>query len=340
MGVESSHLTRRAHVERYWSASECSAHARGAAGGWSLACWTGAGRWPPPPNGFRLMPRRSVSGATDSLLRVMPGCGTGRAGPVVHRTARLRRSAGGCSSCVGSAVGVRPISGSRSAWPLRRCRRSSNASGVGRLDQGDRATHTPKLPAQRYQRERPGELIHVDVKKLGGIPSGGGGGPGDGATPVKAPRPGWSGTGTCTRLSTTGPASCTRRSSTTNKHPLLRGSGPAPPPGTNRSDSRRAGHHRQRALLPLGTVAPGMRRDRDHREQDPALPAPNKRQDRAIPPDPLREWAYIRPWTSETQRARAYTGFVHFYNHHRSHGALGWATPTSILKDNLPAIHT
>ena len=49
-----------------------------------------------------------------------------------------------------------------------------NASGVGRLDQGDRATHTPKLPAQRYQRERPGELIHVDVKKLGGIPSGGG----------------------------------------------------------------------------------------------------------------------------------------------------------------------
>ena len=48
------------------------------------------------------------------------------------------------------------------------------------------------------------------------------------------------------------------------------------------------GHHRQRALLPLGTVAPGMRRDRDHREQDPALPAPNKRQDRAIPPDPLR----------------------------------------------------
>ena len=54
----------------------------------------------------------------------------------------------------------------------------------------------------------------------------------------------------------------------------------------------------------------------------------------------LEEWAYIRPWTSETQRARAYTGFVHFYNHHRPHGALGWATPTSILKDNLPAMHT
>ena len=34
------------------------------------------------------------------------------------------------------------------------------------------------------------------------------------------------------------------------------------------------------------------------------------------------------------------TSFIHFYNHHRSHGALGWATPTSTLRDNLPAEHT
>ena len=54
----------------------------------------------------------------------------------------------------------------------------------------------------------------------------------------------------------------------------------------------------------------------------------------------LEEWAYIRPWTSETQRSHGYRGFIHFYNHHRPHGALGWATPTSILKDNLPAEHS
>ncbi len=47
-----------------------------------------------------------------------------------------------------------------------------NAAGCGRLDRGDRATHTE--PVRRYQRERPGELIHVDVKKIGGIPDGGG----------------------------------------------------------------------------------------------------------------------------------------------------------------------
>ena len=35
------------------------------------------------------------------------------------------------------------------------------AEGLGRLDSGDRATKEPVL---RYQRDRPGELIHVDGK--------------------------------------------------------------------------------------------------------------------------------------------------------------------------------
>ena len=54
----------------------------------------------------------------------------------------------------------------------------------------------------------------------------------------------------------------------------------------------------------------------------------------------LEEWAYIRPWTSEAQRHTGYNRFVHFYNHHRSYGALGWATPASTIKDNLPAEHS
>ena len=54
----------------------------------------------------------------------------------------------------------------------------------------------------------------------------------------------------------------------------------------------------------------------------------------------LEEWAYIRPWTSKNQRTRGYPGFIHFYNHHRSHGSLKWATPISILQDNLPVGHT
>lgn len=45
-----------------------------------------------------------------------------------------------------------------------------NAAGVGRLDRGDRST----APVVRYERERPGELVHVDIKKLARIPDGGG----------------------------------------------------------------------------------------------------------------------------------------------------------------------
>ena len=57
----------------------------------------------------------------------------------------------------------------------------------------------------------------------------------------------------------------------------------------------------------------------------------------------LEEWAYIRPWTSEAKRHAGYDRFVHFYNHHRSHGALAWATPHATLLqlagDTLPAEH-
>lgn len=43
--------------------------------------------------------------------------------------------------------------------------------GCARLAHLDRATATP---VRRYERARPGELVHVDVKKLGTIPDGGG----------------------------------------------------------------------------------------------------------------------------------------------------------------------
>ena len=47
---------------------------------------------------------------------------------------------------------------------LRRCR-------LNRLSHIDRVTGEP---ARRYERSRPGELIHVDVTKFGNIPDGGG----------------------------------------------------------------------------------------------------------------------------------------------------------------------
>jgi transposase-like protein len=47
---------------------------------------------------------------------------------------------------------------------LVRCR-------ISRLAQLDRATGQP---IRRYEHERPGQLVHIDVKKLGNIPAGGG----------------------------------------------------------------------------------------------------------------------------------------------------------------------
>jgi len=46
-----------------------------------------------------------------------------------------------------------------------------HSEGMGRLDQRDSAT---AAPVRRYQRDWPGELIHADVKKIAGIPDGGG----------------------------------------------------------------------------------------------------------------------------------------------------------------------
>jgi len=58
----------------------------------------------------------------------------------------------------------------------------------------------------------------------------------------------------------------------------------------------------------------------------------------------LEEWAYIRDWTSETDRLNGYDGFMHFYNRHRPHGALGWLSPMDTLArtrgDNVPNEHT
>lgn len=39
------------------------------------------------------------------------------------------------------------------------------------------------------------------------------------------------------------------------------------------------------------------------------------------------EWAYARPYKSESERAAAYTAFLHHYNHHRGHTSLKGATP-------------
>jgi hypothetical protein len=72
---------------------------------------------------------------------------------------RLRKRWGAVR--LAAETGVAP---STAGAVLRRCR----ISRLSRLERRERP------PANRYEHEAPGDLLHVDVKKLGNIPAGGG----------------------------------------------------------------------------------------------------------------------------------------------------------------------
>ena len=49
----------------------------------------------------------------------------------------------------------------------------------------------------------------------------------------------------------------------------------------------------------------------------------------------LDEWAYVRVYRTDDQRNRALDGWLHLYNHHRAHTALGGQAPMQLV-NNLP----
>lgn len=214
-----------------------------------------------------------------------------------------------------------------------------NRAGKGRLDQGDRATNTQ--PPRRYQREQPGELIHVDIKKLAGIPDGGGwhsrgrGYPGEKST--NSHRAGYryihSALDDRTRITYSeilnDEKAITAAGFWTRAANWFTSIGITPQRVITDNGSCYKSGLWHRACNATGTVV------KKTRPRRPQTNGKVERFHRIL----LEEWAYIRPWTSEIQRHDAYTGFIHFYNHHRSHGSLNWATPISTLGDNLPKVH-
>jgi len=215
-------------------------------------------------------------------------------------------------------------------------------AGLARLDRGDRATNTE--PPRRYQRDRPGELIHVDIKKIAGIPDGGGwrihGRSND-------PTRGHAGVGY--RYIHTALDDRTRiaysellddETADTAAQFWLRAV----------AFFAALGVRCQRVITDNGPCYKSRRwhaacaatgtKVKKTRPRRPQTNGKVERFHRIL----LEEWAYIRPWLSDTERTTGYVGFMHFYNHHRSHGALGWATPIETLNrlhgDNLPAEHS
>jgi transposase InsO family protein len=209
-----------------------------------------------------------------------------------------------------------------------------NEAGLGRLDRGDRAT-----AVIRYQRERPGELIHVDVKKIAAIPPGGGWrihGRGNDGTH------GHSGAGYRYLHTALDDRSRLVYSETHDDELAVTAAAfwaraaaffTAAGLGCDEVLTDNGSCYRSRLWAQACAAT-----DTKHRRTRPRHPQTNGKVER-FHRTLLEEWAYIRPWTSEPQRQAGYANFIHFYNHHRPHGALGWATPAITAGDNLPGEH-
>ena len=212
-----------------------------------------------------------------------------------------------------------------------------NQAGMGRLDRGDRATASTSV--HRYQWDQPGDLIHVDIKKIAAIP------PGGGWRIHGRGNDGYHGKGGYgyryihtaiddrTRIAYSEVLSDEKAATAagfwTRAAIWFSSIGISPQRViTDNGSCYRSGLWYRACNATSTTV-------KKTRPRRPQTNGKVERFHRIL----LEEWAYIRPWTSDQQRQEAYTGFIHFYNHHRPHGSLGWATPTSILKDNLPAEH-
>ena len=67
--------------------------------------------------------------------------------------------------------------------------------------------------------------------------------------------------------------------------------------------------------------------DGHDRQEDQAPPTADHRESGALSSHLLEEWACIRSWMSDAERTAVYDDFIHVYNRHRSHGALGRHSP-------------
>jgi len=226
---------------------------------------------------------------------------------------------------------------------LSRCR-------LNRLTHIDRVTGEP---ARRYERTRPGELIHVDVKKLGNIPDGGGWrylGKQQGDRNRQATRDRTRVTnayrqpkvGTCfvhtviDDYSRVAYAECHDDETAATAASVLSRAvawfaerGVTVERVLSDNGSPYISHLWRDTCTDLG-ITPKRTRPRR-----PQTNGKIERLHRTL----ADGWAYKRLYTSETTRRAALPGWLHQYNHHRPHTALEGLPPITRL-NNLPEHHS
>lgn len=201
---------------------------------------------------------------------------------------------------------------------------------VPRLASLDRATGAP---VRRYERDHPGALVHVDVKKLGRIPDGGGHRAlGRAAGRANKPRSGAGGAGYGFIHSALDDHS---RLAYSEIHPDERKHTAAEFWTRAAAYFTSVGIHPDRVLTDnawayrstafraaLAATGTAHKRTRAYR---PQTNGKVERFHRTL----LDEWAYARPYRCEAERRAAFDTWIHGYNHHRGHTALGGHPPAS-----------
>lgn len=187
----------------------------------------------------------------------------------------------------------------------------------------------PEGPVQRYQRERPGELIHFDVKKLGRIVGVIGHRiTGDRRRRVKGA--GWEyvhvAVDDASRLAY---VEVLRDERGTTSAGFLR---------RVFAWFARLGVKVERILTDNGSCYRSRRFAAAcaalavrHKHTRPYRPCTNGKAERFIQ-TLLREWAYARPYTHSWKRTRALRTWLRYYNHLRPHGSLDGRSPFSRLR--------
>jgi transposase InsO family protein len=207
--------------------------------------------------------------------------------------------------------------------------------GLHRLAWLDRPTGTP---IRRYERDRPGELIHVDVKKIGRLRDGGGwrvhGRDSLERRRARADtRVGYEYVHAAiddhTRLAYAEihpdekTATCAGFLHRAAAHFAALGIPAIKRVMTDNAMAYRRGRAWHQALTELGAQARFTRRYR------PQTNGKAERFNRTM----CDEWIYSRPFTNGQDRADALPEWLHIYNHHRAHTALGGKPPITRINN-------
>ena len=245
--------------------------------------------------------------------------------PTIERIAVLRRQRLPGKE-IASQVGVSPATVSR---VLKRL-------GLNKL-----SALEPAEPPRRYQRQRPGEMIHLDIKKLGKFDQVGHRITGDRKGQSNARGVGWEFVHVCiddaSRIAFTQikPDERKRSASAFLKDAVAYYAGLGITVEQVMTDNGSC--YRSRTFR--NTC---RRLSLKHIRTKPYTPRTNGKAERFIQTS-LREWAYARAYLTSRQRANELPFFMHRYNWHRPHAAIGGKPPISSLgltDNNLLRLHS